>query len=145
MVIVYGSEATAMLCSLLLRQSYSIKYLRTVMIPMRMYGSQQVSIWMRMQTDMITVSTPQFVMEQKHQQLYATTTNGSDCNDNNAEIWRSATFYVDADSDGYDNGSETVCCEATTPVGYATQLQMVQIVTMQMLKYMAYRQFLCRY
>ena len=36
------------------------------------------------------------------------------------KVWRSASFYVDADADGYDNGSATVCYGATTPVGYAT-------------------------
>jgi len=43
-----------------------------------------------------------------------------DCNDANAQVWRSASFYVDADADGYNNGSATVCYGATTPVGYAT-------------------------
>jgi hypothetical protein len=46
--------------------------------------------------------------------------NNTDCNDANAQIWRSATFYVDADSDGYDNGSASVCYGASTPTGYAT-------------------------
>ena len=46
-------------------------------------------------------------------------TNITDCDDANALVWQSASFYVDADADGYDNGSATVCCRAT-PAGYAT-------------------------
>ena len=39
--------------------------------------------------------------------------------DANALVWPSGRT-VDADADGYDNGSATVCYGATTPVGYAS-------------------------
>ena len=44
--------------------------------------------------------------------------NNTDCNDNNAEVWRSASLYIDADGDGYTVGSATVCYGATVPSGY---------------------------
>ena len=47
-------------------------------------------------------------------------TNNTDCDDENALVWQPASFYVDADADGYDNGSATVCYGATTTAGYAT-------------------------
>jgi Ig-like domain CHU_C associated/Divergent InlB B-repeat domain len=42
-----------------------------------------------------------------------------DCNDNNAAVWQSATFYNDADGDGYDAGTTTVCYGANIPAGYS--------------------------
>ena len=42
-----------------------------------------------------------------------------DCNDNDPTRWQSASLYIDADGDGYDNGSATVCYGATIPSGYA--------------------------
>jgi hypothetical protein len=41
-----------------------------------------------------------------------------DCNDNNNQVWRSATLFIDADGDGYDNGTQVVCYGATVPSGY---------------------------
>ena len=48
-------------------------------------------------------------------------TNSTDCNDAIGLVWRTASFYVDADSDGYspNASSETLCYGATTPSGYA--------------------------
>lgn len=42
-----------------------------------------------------------------------------DCNDNNKDVWRAATLYVDADGDGYDGGTLSVCYGAAPPAGYA--------------------------
>lgn len=50
--------------------------------------------------------------------------NGSsDCDDNNNQVWRSASLFIDVDNDGYTNGTATVCYGATVPNGYkATSL-----------------------
>ncbi|MEN9322503.1 MAG: hypothetical protein RL699_283 [Bacteroidota bacterium] len=52
---------------------------------------------------------------------YIASTLGADCDDTNALVWRSGSFYVDADSDGYspNASSETLCYGASTPSGYA--------------------------
>ncbi|RZJ73514.1 GEVED domain-containing protein [Flavobacterium sp.] len=45
--------------------------------------------------------------------------NGTDCNDSNAAVYQSGTFYVDADLDGYSSGvTATICYGATVPAGY---------------------------
>jgi hypothetical protein len=61
------------------------------------------------------------------QQAYASpgagwnTTGGTsgDCDDNNASIWQSASFYTDSDGDGYTNGTQTVCYGNSIPAGYS--------------------------
>ena len=52
---------------------------------------------------------------------YKATTLGADCDDTNEQVWRSGSFYVDADADGYspNASSETLCYGANTPSGYA--------------------------
>ncbi len=52
---------------------------------------------------------------------YIATTLGADCDDTNGLAWRSGSFYVDADSDGYSPNatSETLCYGANNPAGYA--------------------------
>jgi len=52
---------------------------------------------------------------------YIATTLGADCDDTSASVWRTGSFYVDADADGYspNASSETLCYGATTPSGYA--------------------------
>ncbi len=45
--------------------------------------------------------------------------NGTDCDDTNAAIYQSASLFVDADGDGYDSGSQTVCYGATIPSGFS--------------------------
>ena len=49
---------------------------------------------------------------------YATSTNGSDCNDNDASVFTTTTYYVDTDGDGYDSGMANLCA-ATAPTGYS--------------------------
>uniref|UniRef100_UPI0037BEC5C9 putative metal-binding motif-containing protein n=1 Tax=Flavobacterium sp. TaxID=239 RepID=UPI0037BEC5C9 len=51
---------------------------------------------------------------------YATTTNGSDCNDSNAAIHTTVLYYVDADGDGYGSTTTAMLCSLTAPAGYAT-------------------------
>ncbi|SCY67226.1 T9SS type A sorting domain-containing protein [Flavobacterium caeni] len=46
-------------------------------------------------------------------------TNNTDCNDADNTVWQSANLFLDADGDGYDAGSETVCYGASVPTGYA--------------------------
>ena len=41
-----------------------------------------------------------------------------DCDDNNAAIWRSATFYKDDDKDWFLIGPYTICYGANEPAGY---------------------------
>lgn len=51
---------------------------------------------------------------------YKTTGNVlGDCNDNDVNVWQSATLYIDADGDGYDAGVETICYGADIPTGYS--------------------------
>ena len=50
---------------------------------------------------------------------YASTTNGSDCNDNDASVHQTATYYVDADGDGYGSTTTASLCSATAPTGYS--------------------------
>ena len=45
--------------------------------------------------------------------------NNTDCNDNNALIYQSATLFIDLDSDNYNNGTQVVCYGATVPAGYS--------------------------
>lgn len=45
--------------------------------------------------------------------------DNTDCDDNDILKWQTASFYVDADNDGYDVGSANVCYGATTPTGYS--------------------------
>ncbi|NHM07664.1 T9SS type A sorting domain-containing protein [Flavobacterium sp. CYK-4] len=49
-----------------------------------------------------------------------TSTNNTDCDPNDATKWRTGSFFVDADGDGYNNGfpATTVCYGAATPAGY---------------------------
>lgn len=43
-----------------------------------------------------------------------------DCDDNNPSVWRTGTFYKDADGDGYTTGNgESVCYGNDTPTGYS--------------------------
>jgi hypothetical protein len=54
---------------------------------------------------------------------YASTSNGSDCNDSNAAMYTTYSFYVDADGDGYGTGHSVAVCAVdavTAPVGYST-------------------------
>ena len=45
--------------------------------------------------------------------------NSTDCNDANANVYRSGNFYSDADGDGYSNSSPVlVCYGAVIPAGY---------------------------
>ena len=47
-------------------------------------------------------------------------TNNTDCDDTAASKWRSGSFYVDVDGDGYTVGSPvTLCYGAATPSGYS--------------------------
>lgn len=41
-----------------------------------------------------------------------------DCAPNDKAKWQSATLYIDADNDGYDNGQTSVCYGTTIPSGY---------------------------
>jgi hypothetical protein len=45
--------------------------------------------------------------------------NSSDCDPADETKWQFATFYVDADADGYDNGTASVCSGAGSPTGYS--------------------------
>ncbi len=45
-------------------------------------------------------------------------TNNTDCNDADNSQWQSSGLYVDADNDGYDAGTSTVCYGASIPAGY---------------------------
>jgi len=54
-----------------------------------------------------------------------TVLNNTDCAPNDATKWRTGSFYVDADNDGYYNGNpETtaVCYGATVPAGYVSEI-----------------------
>ncbi len=44
--------------------------------------------------------------------------NNTDCNDADNSQWQSAGLYVDADNDGYDAGTATVCYGTNIPAGY---------------------------
>jgi hypothetical protein len=43
---------------------------------------------------------------------------GTDCAPNDNTLYQSATLYIDADNDDYDNGTATVCYGASIPAGY---------------------------
>ena len=45
--------------------------------------------------------------------------NSTDCDDTNINIYQLATFFVDVDADGYDNGSASVCSGVGAPAGYS--------------------------
>ena len=45
--------------------------------------------------------------------------NNTDCDPNDGTKWQLATFYVDSDNDGYDNGTASVCSGAGSPTGYS--------------------------
>ena len=45
--------------------------------------------------------------------------NSTDCDDTNINSYQFATFYVDADADGYDNGAASVCSGVGAPTGYS--------------------------
>jgi PKD-like domain/Secretion system C-terminal sorting domain/Putative metal-binding motif len=49
-----------------------------------------------------------------------TSTNNTDCAPGDASKWRTANFFVDADSDGFNNGfpATSQCYGATTPSGF---------------------------
>ena len=49
-----------------------------------------------------------------------TSTNNTDCAPSDPTRWRTGTFFVDADNDGYNNGfpASSVCYGATTPSGF---------------------------
>ncbi len=44
--------------------------------------------------------------------------NSTDCNDTNVNIYQSGTLFIDADNDGYANGTQVVCYGATAPAGF---------------------------
>lgn len=44
--------------------------------------------------------------------------NNTDCAPTDGNKWQSASLYIDADGDGYDNGSAPVCYGVTIPNGY---------------------------
>jgi hypothetical protein len=46
--------------------------------------------------------------------------NSTDCDDTNINIYQFATFYVDADADGYNNGTASVCSGVGVPTGYSS-------------------------
>jgi hypothetical protein len=46
--------------------------------------------------------------------------DNTDCNDGNGSVWQDNTFYIDQDSDSYDNGTTLVCYGNTIPTGYIT-------------------------
>jgi hypothetical protein len=46
-------------------------------------------------------------------------TNSSDCDPADGTKWQFATFYVDADADGYTNGTASVCSGVGAPTGYS--------------------------
>ena len=50
-------------------------------------------------------------------------TNGTDCNVNDASVYRNGSFYVDNDNDTYNDGSapQTVCYGANTPTGFVAE------------------------
>ncbi|MFT3948705.1 MAG: MopE-related protein [Agriterribacter sp.] len=46
--------------------------------------------------------------------------DNTDCAPNDKTKWQSATLYIDADNDDYDNGKTTICYGAKIPLGYKT-------------------------
>ncbi|MBD3581248.1 T9SS type A sorting domain-containing protein [Flavobacterium selenitireducens] len=46
--------------------------------------------------------------------------NATDCNDADAQVWRTAEFFIDADNDGYTNGTAFACFGNTAPQGFKT-------------------------
>lgn len=48
--------------------------------------------------------------------------NGSgDCDDDDMNVWQSASLFIDSDGDGYTNGTQIVCFGTEIPVGFAEQ------------------------
>ena len=47
--------------------------------------------------------------------------NSTDCDDTDGTKWQLATFYVDADADGYANGTASVCSGVGAPTGYSVE------------------------
>ena len=45
--------------------------------------------------------------------------DNTDCDDNDNTKWQTATLYMDADGDGYDAGTATICYGANIPSGYS--------------------------
>ncbi len=45
---------------------------------------------------------------------------GNDCDDNNAAIYATVIYYVDADGDGYGSSTTSALCSLTPPAGYST-------------------------
>jgi len=53
---------------------------------------------------------------------------GADCDDFNSSIWRTGTFYTDADGDFYGVGlSQTLCYGATPPSGYVLSVSFLGV------------------
>lgn len=48
-----------------------------------------------------------------------TATDSGDCDDNDGNKWQSSSLYVDADGDGYTNGTASVCYGDVAPSGYS--------------------------
>ena len=46
-------------------------------------------------------------------------TNNTDCDDADENVWQSAGLFMDNDGDGYDVGTQTVCYGAAIPNGYS--------------------------
>ena len=59
----------------------------------------------------------------------------SDCDDTNADVWRTGDFYVDADADTYGTGEAvSLCYGAASPVGYAIQAETVTIQVQRLIR-----------
>jgi subtilisin family serine protease len=78
----------------------------------------QPTIWYA-DTDLDTfgdLATSQSVCEQPSDYV----ANSTDCDPIDGTKWQLATFYVDADADGFTNGTASVCSGVSAPTGYAT-------------------------
>ncbi|HMW96068.1 MAG TPA: Ig-like domain-containing protein [Flavobacteriales bacterium] len=45
--------------------------------------------------------------------------NNTDCDDDDNTVWQNEVLFVDADGDGYDAGSDTICHGASIPPGFS--------------------------
>ncbi len=54
------------------------------------------------------------------EQPFGYLTNNTDCNPADGNRWQFATFYIDADGDGWDGGTASVCSGIGVPNRYAT-------------------------